>query len=170
MHTVDSIKDKFKQLGISTMMLGGNIKWLQTLLTPNEQIEAAVSGTYSKQIGVLTLTNRRLIFSTSFMFNNKSEDYMLKNVSSITCESLVFGKVLVHGMGNISEITQCSTKEADAFVALVRSRMSNSETPQQSTNSSNDMLDRLAKLGDLKASGILTEEEFQTQKAKLLNA
>jgi hypothetical protein len=31
-----------------------------------------------------------------------------------------------------------------------------------------DVLDQLQKLGDLKAQGILTEEEFQAQKAKLL--
>ncbi|MFZ4518670.1 MAG: SHOCT domain-containing protein [Microthrixaceae bacterium] len=32
-----------------------------------------------------------------------------------------------------------------------------------------DLMDQLQKLGDLKAQGILTEEEFQAQKAKLLN-
>jgi hypothetical protein len=31
-----------------------------------------------------------------------------------------------------------------------------------------DMLDKLQKLGELKASGVLTEEEFAAQKAKLL--
>jgi hypothetical protein len=30
------------------------------------------------------------------------------------------------------------------------------------------MLDQLQKLGELKASGVLTEEEFAAQKAKLL--
>ena len=32
------------------------------------------------------------------------------------------------------------------------------------------MLDQLKELGELKAQGILTEEEFAAQKAKLLNA
>ncbi len=32
------------------------------------------------------------------------------------------------------------------------------------------MIDQLKELGDLKAQGILTEEEFAAQKAKLLNA
>ena len=31
-----------------------------------------------------------------------------------------------------------------------------------------DMLDKLQRLGELKASGVLTEEEFAAQKAKLL--
>lgn len=33
-----------------------------------------------------------------------------------------------------------------------------------------DLMDQLQKLGDLKAQGILTEEEFEAQKAKLLNS
>ncbi len=34
---------------------------------------------------------------------------------------------------------------------------------------SNSVLDKLEKLGQLKAQGILTEEEFNTQKQKILN-
>jgi Short C-terminal domain len=33
----------------------------------------------------------------------------------------------------------------------------------------NDTLAQLAQLGELKAAGVLTEEEFQTQKARILN-
>jgi hypothetical protein len=36
--------------------------------------------------------------------------------------------------------------------------------------SSQSMIDQLKELGELKAQGILTEEEFAAQKAKLLNA
>jgi len=36
--------------------------------------------------------------------------------------------------------------------------------------SSESMIDQLKELGELKAQGILTEEEFAAQKAKLLNA
>jgi hypothetical protein len=33
-----------------------------------------------------------------------------------------------------------------------------------------DMLDQLAKLGELKAAGVLTEAEFQAQKTRILNS
>jgi hypothetical protein len=36
--------------------------------------------------------------------------------------------------------------------------------------SGGDMLDQLAKLGELKAAGVLTEAEFQAQKARILNS
>src|SRR3954470_18857822 len=39
---------------------------------------------------------------------------------------------------------------------------------QRAAPSGTDMLDQLKKLGDLKAQGVLTEEEFATEKAKIL--
>ena len=40
--------------------------------------------------------------------------------------------------------------------------------PQPAAPAQDDMLDQLQKLGELKASGVLTEEEFAAQKAKIL--
>ena len=42
------------------------------------------------------------------------------------------------------------------------------QAPPPGPEQGDDMLDRLQKLGDLKASGVLTEEEFAEQKAKIL--
>jgi hypothetical protein len=42
--------------------------------------------------------------------------------------------------------------------------------PPPAASSTDDVLAQLQKLGDLKAQGILTDEEFAAQKAKLLNA
>jgi Short C-terminal domain len=40
--------------------------------------------------------------------------------------------------------------------------------PQPAAPAQDDMLTQLQKLGDLKASGVLTEDEFAAQKAKIL--
>jgi Short C-terminal domain len=40
--------------------------------------------------------------------------------------------------------------------------------PQAAPAEQDDMLDQLQKLGELKAAGVLTEEEFAAQKAKIL--
>jgi hypothetical protein len=42
------------------------------------------------------------------------------------------------------------------------------QAPPPAQDAGDDMLDRLQKLGELKASGVLTEEEFAAQKAKIL--
>src|SRR5580765_5120396 len=40
--------------------------------------------------------------------------------------------------------------------------------PPPAASSTDDMLEQLQKLGELKTAGVLTEEEFQAQKAKIL--
>jgi hypothetical protein len=40
--------------------------------------------------------------------------------------------------------------------------------PPPAAPSTDDMLEQLQKLGELKTAGVLTEEEFQAQKAKIL--
>ena len=40
--------------------------------------------------------------------------------------------------------------------------------PAPAASDGDDMLDKLQRLGELKANGVLTEEEFAAQKAKLL--
>ena len=42
--------------------------------------------------------------------------------------------------------------------------------PEQRAPAQDDMLDQLKKLGELKDSGVLTEEEFATQKARILGS
>ena len=60
-----------------------------------------------------------------------------------------------------------------------RSRSTRRSTPSRSTPSrstprppaapsTDDMLEQLQKLGELKTAGVLTEDEFQAQKAKIL--
>ena len=41
---------------------------------------------------------------------------------------------------------------------------------QRTADSTEDRLDQLQKLGELKAQGVLTEEEFAAQKAKILGS
>lgn len=49
-------------------------------------------------------------------------------------------------------------------------RQLNPGTPSTPTEPVGDLLDKLTKLGELRASGVLTEDEFQAQKASLLQS
>ena len=46
----------------------------------------------------------------------------------------------------------------------------NQSAPAASGAAADDMLARLSKLGELRAAGVLTEAEFETQKARILAA
>jgi hypothetical protein len=59
--------------------------------------------------------------------------------------------------------------EQDAAIAAERTEAYQQQVaPPAAAPSEDDTLTQLQKLGDLKAQGILTEEEFAAQKAKIL--
>ena len=68
--------------------------------------------------------------------------------------------------------------DSDAHLAAQRQQAYEAEVgapqaayqPAPDPSAGDDKLDQLTKLGQLKAQGILTEEEFATEKAKILNA
>ncbi len=53
--------------------------------------------------------------------------------------------------------------------AIEDGRSSTSSQPSTSSGNAESAIDKLKKLGELKDAGVLTEEEFQQQKAKLLS-
>ena len=55
------------------------------------------------------------------------------------------------------------------LVSVIIDDVDRSKKQGNNSNSSSSVADELAKLADLKAKGILTEEEFNSQKSKLLN-
>ncbi len=61
-------------------------------------------------------------------------------------------------------------EETDRIYSIIMNKISEAKNIQPSINvTSNSKMDELKKLGELKASGVLTEEEFQKEKDKLLN-
>jgi hypothetical protein len=61
--------------------------------------------------------------------------------------------------------------ETERIYKLIMDKFTEAKKSQTSTAiNSTSKMDELKKLGELKASGILTEEEFQKEKAKLLNS
>jgi hypothetical protein len=60
--------------------------------------------------------------------------------------------------------------ERDAQLAELQAQQAAQQAPAPASGGSDDMIAQLEKLGQLKAQGILTEEEFTAQKQKLLGA
>jgi hypothetical protein len=114
------------------------------------------------------------------MMKKTLEDFPLDKVNSVQWSSgLAFGKLIIFAAGNKAEIGNMSKKDGKDLADLVRDRITSGgkasdesastrivEVP--TANVSASVADELKKLADLRDAGVLSDGEFQEQKARLL--
>lgn len=149
------------------------IKELPNILGENETPIHALYGIYEGGAGALVATNRRFIFIDKGIFKLKVEDFPYDKVASIQFNSgLMSRELTIYASGNSAKITHVDKTNARKLVDWARNYISNSETgqPIKPAAQTNDVIQQLKDLAELKNQGILTEEEFQTQKTKILGS
>lgn len=160
------------QLSNTSAFLGRReINELPSILASDEVVDNIVQGIYNKGQGILVSTNRRLIFiDKGPIFGLKVEDFPLDRISSIQYEiGLLLGDIKIHTTGNVAKIENVEKASARSFSEFVRNKLSQpKEVVVQNIASEPSALDQLEKLAKLRESGILSEEEFNDQKKKLL--
>ena len=150
------------------------IKELPNILWEDEKVERVVQGTYGGGQGLLVGTNKRLVFIDKGMLGGvKVEDFPYDKITSIQYSTgLVFGKITIFTSGNKSEIDQVEKKVVRDFGEGVRARVSgiapSATTAAPPSIDALSVVEQLERLGSLKDRGILSEEEFAAQKAKIL--
>lgn len=169
--TLEQIKSKLKEIGGKNdnfALVAPDINALTTILGNDEEVLHAASGLYSDKNGMVVATSKRVIFLyKSFMGSLKLEDFAYDKITSVQYESGFFGSIKVLASGNSAEIKRTNAKQAQAFGEWLRAKIS--EKPAvQNTTPQPDKMDQLEKLAALKEKGILTDEEFQTEKKKIL--
>lgn len=177
MPTLDQIQSQIKKLdGVSSFLAKKEIKELPNILWHDEELKGLIQGMYNNGNGLLVATNSRLIFVNKKLLGGiVVEDFPYDKISSIQYETgLMFGKITIYTSGNKAIIEQTDKKQARTFCDEARERISNKPAATAPipvaapAGAQIDIADQLQKLAVLKDSGILTEEEFQTQKKKLL--
>nr|WP_263077370.1 PH domain-containing protein [Moraxella nasicaprae] len=149
------------------------------MLWENELPEMAIQGLYKNGNGILVCTNSRLIFVHKGLISLKVEDFPLKSISSIQYETgILLGKLTIFASGNRAEIGNVDKNFVRIFAEYVRSKISGdakqekpSETPQETRQASakdDEIIVQLECLAILKEKGILTDDEFVAQKARIL--
>jgi len=86
----------------------------------------------------------------------------------------MFGKITIFTSGNKSTIEQIDKKQTRNFAETIRAKISklsdNNKTNNQTSNPvQDDIISKLERLAKLKESGIISDEEFEIQKRKILN-
>ncbi len=174
MPTMEQIEGQIKGLDGCSRFLGKKeIKELPNILWEDENVEKIVQGLYGNGLGILTATNKRLVFiDKGLMWGLKVEDFPYDKISSIQYETgIMFGEITIFTSGNKAKIQQVDKQQARDLCEYVRARISGIKehaSAPKVTPPDNDIITQLERLAKLKDSGALTEEEFVTAKRKLI--
>ncbi len=175
------VKAQLEKIGVtqsSSAALWGRKEMaeLPNLISENEEIFALAQGRYNKREGLLVATSQRLLFiEKGLLYGLKVEDFGLRTITSIQFNSgLLFADITILANGNAEKITDVYKDSARTFCDKVRAKLNDLTQPVAATTTvinhaaPVDVADQLQKLAGLKAQGILTQEEFDAQKKKLL--
>jgi len=182
MPSIEEIERDIRALaGTSRLLAFKEIKELPKILWEDERLEQIIQGLYAGGNGILVATNKRLIFVDKGMFYGvRVEDFPYDNITSIQYETgLISGEITVYASGNKAEIKYLDKGRTRDFAEYVRARTTatskNASSPATTVvppplPPADELIARLERLAKLKADGILTEEEFKIQKAKILSS
>lgn len=150
------------------------LKKLTEHLWHDEQVQQMTSGSYGGGLGLVILTDRRLMFIKEGIMNRTNEDFPLDKLSSAQWSSgLGLGKITVFASGNKAEITQMNKTEGKRMVDLLRARLSAPPSPTSAPvpapeGGGVDPVDQIRRLAELRDAGILSNEEFEAKKTDIL--
>jgi Bacterial PH domain/Short C-terminal domain len=181
MPTLEEIRDQIGHLPGGKGFLGRKeVKQLPSILWEDEAIESIIRGFYANGTGILIATNKRLVFVDKGITSLRVEDFPYDKITSIQYHlGIAGGTLTIFASGNKADIQHVPKDQCKAFGDFVRARTTGVTQHQSATPPASDvpasplvgdMLDQLERLGRLKEQGVLTEDEFQAQKAKILRS
>ena len=147
---------------------------MRSTCTRTNLSEQITTGSYGGGSGLVVLTDDRLLFFREGWLSKSSEDFPMNKVSSVGFHAgLLLGKISVHASGNKAEIENVDKQDGKRIVDNIRSRLANpqAQTPAHgpvTTGAAPDPLDQLRKLGELHDAGVVSDEEFEAKKERLL--
>ncbi|MDQ2129551.1 PH domain-containing protein [Leclercia adecarboxylata] len=170
------LKEEFKRLAkVSGDVPFGTKKeffHLPKILNTGEAPLAVASGLMDGNTWLITLTNQRVIFlDKGMIYGVKQVDINLKDIVSVGGKTgLLLGDIMISTAGQNYTVTNVQKGSVIPFTNLVNETRNKKNEPK-STNiqESDDFISRLERLAALKEKGILSEEEFQQQKQRILN-
>jgi len=177
MPSVDDVKDTINKLGMkSAWVVKQEIAALPSILWEDEAIAGAIQGHYNDRAGLLVATQRRLIFIDKGWASLRVEDFPYDKITSIQYSTgMVFGEIIIFASGNKARITQLAKAETVAFADLARNHVNRLSAPPQAaaptgpSSSAEQRISMLERLATLRQQGILSDAEFEAQKANILS-
>ena len=161
-----------KEIGDDQFFTKKELDHLPEILMDGEQVLAFSSGLMDGNTWLIAVTDRRVLFlDKGMLWGLKQTSIDLSSVNSVSCETgMMFGTITITDGAKDYKITNVWKKTVRPVTnkineCLVRLRAGSAPRPSGAGVSNVDALERLAALRD---KGVLTDDEFQTEKAKIL--
>jgi Short C-terminal domain/GRAM domain len=146
-------------------------------LIPEETMEADLKGWLDKKTGQngfiqhngqLVLTNKRVCFYSEAPFEEIFETIPLSKITSVEASSLMGYRVIrIHTAHDDLEFKTLEPKALFDKVLAHLERLRNEPTGSP-VAPADSVTEQIKKLGELRDSGLLTDDEFNSKKAQLL--
>lgn len=191
MASREEIERQLDRLGVGGKLRGRReMDELPNILWEDEVLEKLVQGKYNNNGGILVATNKRLIFIDKALLGSRLrvEDFPYDKLTSIQYDTGSFfsdastlepdrrATITIFASGNKAEIKHVHKEQVQGFCDYVRARTSgiaeHASAPQAAASGGGapDVVSQLERLARLKEQGMLTDEEFQGEKKKLLGS
>jgi hypothetical protein len=169
MKSEEYVKNALAQMGeLDTFGTRSEIKELPKILHDDEELLYITSGVMDGNTWLVAATSERVIFlDKGLLFGMKQVETPLEKINSIVYETgLFFGGIKIYDGSSYMMVKQCQKNTVKPFVDAVN--MAKNQLKENQTSSKNN-LEELERLASLKEKGVLSEEEFQAEKQKLMN-
>jgi len=174
--------DPLADLGVVKPKEAVQLDGLEAHLDPGEWVDAVVFGFYEGRMlgsdvtrkGLLAATNLRLVFYGHKMMGYDLESFNYDKISSFE-ETVSMGSrtYSFFASNNQAKLKVVTATYGGDFTRTVRAHLSSGSAPaarlpETPAADGRTLIVQLRELGALRDEGVLTEEEFATQKARLL--
>lgn len=151
------------------------LRYLPEALVAGEQVLAFASGMVksTSSTWLLVLTDRRiLMLDKGMLYGLRQVSIPLEKVNSITGHTgLMLGSITVEDGASSREISNMNKQVVQIFVERAQKALESAQNMPRNEirHQPSDSISQLERLANLKEKGILTEDEFVAQKAKILS-
>lgn len=150
------------------------LNYLPEVLNEGEQVIAFTSGMMDGNTWLIVLTDLRIIFlDKGMIYGLKQVSISLAKINGISGSTgILFGTIEINDGAVVRKIENVWKKTVRNFTNLAQNAIESYNNPkdivQQVASQEDDIIAKLEKLAILKEKGILSEEEFQEQKMRIL--
>ena len=179
MRTQEYVDERIKSMpNIDKFGTKKEVKELPNILHDDEELLYITSGFLDGNTWLVSCTNERIIFlDKGMIYGLKQKQIPLDKVNSVEhSKGLLLGKITIWDGASKFTIDNIQKNALDPMVNCIndaikqyKNNVNNLNSNNSNNNLDDDIVSKLERLAKLKEQGILSEEEFQQGKFKILN-